>query len=135
MQYVVLHTVRVGAKTIRNARLVVTDVPEKTSAAAVMNVLEEAGKAVDFADGGVTWGNHEVKSDKSLPADTAGVDDAPRVSWVKLQDSREIKRITLRLPSQDYARIRQAAQRSGKSIQKWCEHTLAAAATANEEEK
>lgn len=127
MRYVVVHTVRVGQKTVRTPKLVVTDVPEKTSSNAVAAALEQAGKAVEFSDAGIPWGNHEIKSDKALK-DVEGIDDAPTLSWVKLQETREVRRITLRLPAQDYARILQAAKRSNLSIQKWCEAALAASA-------
>lgn len=127
MRYIVVHTIRAGQKTIRTPKLAVTGVPEKTSGTAVAAVLEQAGKAVEFSDAGIPWGNHEVKTDKSLK-DVEGIDDAPAVSWEQLQSTREVRRVTLRLPAQDYSRILQAAKRSNMSIQKWCEAALTAAA-------
>lgn len=128
MRYIVVHTIRAGQRTIRTPKLAITDVPEKTSGTAVASVLEQSGKAVEFSEAGVPWGNHEVKSDKSLK-DIEGIDDVPAVSWAKLQETREVRRITLRLPAQDYALVLQAAKRSNMSIQKWCEAALAAAAS------
>lgn len=127
MKYVVLHTIRAGQKTHRTAKLAVTDCPEKTSAHAVMSVLETAGKAADFSEAGVPWGNHEVKSASSLPSGTVGLDEVPAVTWDELQDTREVRRVTLRLPAADYGRISQAAARAGQSMQVWCHSTLMAA--------
>lgn len=132
MRYIVFHSIRAGQKTIRTAKLAVTEVPAKTSSSAVMSALEAAGKAVEFSEAGIPWGNHEIKSDQALPKDAAGVEDAPEVTWEQLQSTREIRRITLRLPSQDYGHILTAAKRSGLSIQKWCEKTLAEAASGTE---
>lgn len=132
MEYAVCHSIRAGNKTVRTAKLVVTDVPEKTSATAVMSVLEQAGKAADFSEAGIAWGNHEVKSTKSLAAGTEGLDQAPRAGWEDLQSTREVRRVTLRLQPQDYAQILHAAKRRGMSIQKWCEATLT---TASKESK
>jgi hypothetical protein len=45
VRFVVIHAVKVGQRVHRQARLVVSDVPEKTDASAVMTALESAGKA------------------------------------------------------------------------------------------
>lgn len=135
MEYIVFHTIRAGTKTVRTAKFVVTDVPDKTSATAVMNLLETAGKAVDFAEAGVPWGNHEVKSSKQLPTDATGVDEAPRASWDALQDTRDVKRVTLRFAPQDYAKFVQSAKRASLSLQKWCESRLLTAAKAETPEE
>lgn len=129
MEYVVCHLVRAGGKTLRAAKLVVTEVPDKTTATAVMDALEQAGKATDFAEAGIAWGNHEVTKAGKTTAEAHGLDQAPRVTWAELQDTREIRRVTLRLLGQDYATISRAAKRSGTSIQKWCENVLVTAAT------
>lgn len=128
MQYIVFHAIRAGQKVHRTAKLIVTDVPEKTSANAVMAVLEQAGKSSEFSEAGVAWGNHELKTDKSIPSGAIGVEEAPQVSYEDLQSTREVRRITLRLQPQDYAHILHAAKRSGLSIQKWCEQQLVNAA-------
>lgn len=127
MKYVVFHTVRAGNQVKRTAKLAVTEVPEKTSAQAVMNVLEEAGRAMEFSEAGIPWGNHEVKSDKNLPqnTDTTGVTE---VTWEQLQSTREIRRITLRFDARDYTNISRAAQQANKSMQQWCAQTLLDAA-------
>ena len=121
MKYIVFHSIRVGQKTHREAKLTITDVPEKTSANAVMSALEQAGKAGDFSEAGVPWGNHEVRSDNNKTREGAsGIDQAPTVSWEELQETREIRRVTLRLDAQHYSQIKQAAVRDGLSIQGWC---------------
>jgi hypothetical protein len=133
MRYIVFHAIRAGQKTHRTAKLAVTDVPEKTSANAVMSVLETSGKAHQFSEAGVLWGNHEVKSATSVPAGAEGVDEAPSVSWNELQNTREVRRVTLRLQPQDYGQIAHAAQRKGQSMQEWCVNTLVSAATDKEQ--
>lgn len=135
MKYAVLHCIRAGQRVHRTARLIVDGAPEKTTASAVMTALEQAGKAVDFAEAGVPWGNHEIKNAKSLPAGTVGADDAPVITWDELNETRTVRRITLRLDPQDYARIHQAARRGDVSIQQWCVSALHKAAVAAENRK
>lgn len=136
MKFIVFHSIRAGQKTHREAKLAVTDVPEKTSASAVMSVLEQAGKATDFSEAGVPWGNHEVRSDNKLPEGTSGVEQAPTVSWEELQETREVRRVTLRLDPQHYGQIKQAAVRDGMSIQAWCVAALEnAVKTSSQKEK
>jgi hypothetical protein len=128
MQYVVFHTVRAAGRQIHTAKLVVTDVPEKTAATAVISALDAAGKSAAFSDAGIPWGNHEVKSGTKLPAGAGGVDDAPKITWEELQGTREIRRVTLRLQPADYTTISHAARLARLSMQKWCETTLVTAA-------
>jgi len=128
MRYIIFHSIRAGQKTHRTAKLVVTDVPEKTSASAVQSVLEQAGKAPEFSEAGVPWGNHEIKSATSAPKDATGIDEAPTVTWESLQSTREVRRVTLRLAPQDYGHIAQAAARASQSMQTWCVNTLLNAA-------
>lgn len=135
MQYVVVHTVRVGQQTIRTPKLVVTDVPEKTSAQAIAGVLEAAGKAVAFSDAGIPWGNHEIKSSKDKAVADLTLDEVETASWEALQSTREIRRVTLRLPAQTYAAVLQAAQRAGMSIQAWSEDVMTRAAEQNTNNK
>lgn len=130
MQYVVFHSIRAAGKHINTAKLIVANVPEKTSAQAVMDALDTAGKSGPFSDAGIPWGNHELKSDKKLPTGAVGVETAPVITWDELQNTREIRRITLRLQPADYTTIARAAQLDSLSIQKWCEQTLTAAAAA-----
>lgn len=132
MRFVVLHTVRAGARVHRTARLVITDVPEKTDASAVMEALEQAGRAGEFAEQGVAWGNHEVKSEKALPKGTTGVDEAPIVAWADLTGTQTLRRVTLRLEPAIYDQVHLAARRAGKSIQTWCVEALHTAATSQD---
>jgi hypothetical protein len=125
MRYAVVHTVRVGSKVVqRTVRLVVANVPERTERDKVTEVLESAGRAVDFSEAGIAWGNHEIKDADHLPAGTANLDAAPTVDWSSMVDDREVRRITLRLPKELYAGIVLAAKRDNQRIQGWCEQHL-----------
>jgi hypothetical protein len=129
VRFVVVRTVRVGQRAYRQARLVIAGVPEHTDIGTVMVALECAGKATDFADGGVAWGNHEVRPDRRLPKGTAGVDGAPVVRWEELADRRaSLRRITLRLEPVDYDLVFRAARRTNVSLQAWCVDALRKAA-------
>lgn len=123
-----MRVIRAGQTVHRTARLVVDGIPEKTSMASVQETLEVAGKAVNFTEGGVPWGNHEIQTEKKLPAGVEGIEAAEAVAWESLKESKEFRRITLRMPPQDYGRITQAAARSGKSVNAWCIETLTNAA-------
>lgn len=128
MKYYVLHAVRgLGQKVHRTARLAVVDVPEKTGINTVAEALERAGRGSDFTEGGVAWGNHEIKSERSLPKDTADTDAVPEVNWDELQATKEVRRVTLRLQPQEYDAIKRAAARAKLPIQQWCVTTLNAA--------
>jgi hypothetical protein len=129
VRFVVIRTVKVGQRAHRQARLVVSGVPEHTDVGAVMMALEGAGKATDFADGGMAWGNHEVRVDRRLPRGTVGVDDAPMIRWEELAASRvTLRRITLRLEPVDYDMVYRAAQRTNTTLQAWCVDALRKAA-------
>jgi hypothetical protein len=129
VRFVVIHAVKVGQRVHRQARLVVADVPEKTDVGSVMTTLETAGKATEFADAGIPWGNHEVKADDKLPKGTAGVDTAPTVGWEQLTAPPPPRRITLRLEPTLYDQVHQAARRADQSIQVWCVDALTTAST------
>jgi hypothetical protein len=121
--------VRVGQRAYRQARLVISSVPEHTDVGAVMVALENAGKATEFADGGMAWGNHEVRPDRRLPKGTIGVDDAPLIRWEELAASKAaLRRITLRLEPADYDVVHRAARRTNISLQAWCVDALRKAA-------
>lgn len=133
MRFVVIHAVKVGQRVHRQARLVVSDVPEKTDASSVMSTLETAGRATEFADAGISWGNHEVKAEGKLPKGTEGVDAAPTVTWEELTAPPALRRVTLRLEPTLYDQVHQAARRSDKSIQVWCVDALTTAASSSKE--
>lgn len=129
MRFVVVRTVRVGQRAHRQARLVVSGVPEHTEVDAVMVALAGAGKATDFADGGMAWGNHDVREEQRLPGGTVGIEDAPMIRWDELVASRTtLRRVTLRLEPSDYDAVHHAAQRTNTSIQAWCVDALRKAA-------
>lgn len=132
MQYTVRRVVRAGSHTYRTVRLVIADVPDNTPGSAVVRALEEDGMASNFSEGGIPWGNHEVKPATRLPQGTTGFDDAPRVTWGELTNpdgKPDYKRVTLRLPPQTYSAVVMAAQRQGQSMQVWCENALHAKAS------
>lgn len=129
MRFVIVRTVKAGTRVHCHARLVVSEVPQGIEYGAVMVALEAAGKATEFADAGIPWGNHEVRADGSLPPGTVGVDDAPTIRWAELtNDKISPRRITLRLRPVDYDLVHRAARRTNTSIQHWCVDTLRQAA-------
>lgn len=129
MRFVIVRTVKAGTTLHCQARLVVSEVPEGTEYGVVMAALEAAGKATEFADAGIPWGNHEVRADGSLPPGTVGVADAPTVRWPELVSEKiSPRRITLRLRPTDYDLVHRAALRTNTSIQHWCVDTLRQAA-------
>lgn len=129
MRFVVVRTVRVGQRAHLQARLVIANVPEQTDVGTVMVALECAGKATDFADGGMAWGNHEVRPDGQLPKGTTGLDDAPMIRWEELATGKAtMRRITLRFEPADYDMVYRAARRLNTSLQAWCVDALRKAA-------
>jgi hypothetical protein len=129
VRFVVVRTVKVGLRSYRQARLVITDVPEQTDVGTVMLALERAGKATDFADGGMAWGNHEVRPDRQLPEGTTGVEDAPVIRWEDMPAGKAtLRRITLRFDPGDYDMVYRAARRMNTSLQAWCVDALRKAA-------
>ena len=141
MRFAVVREVKAGGKTFRRVRLVLDNVPEGTKAEVVMDALTKAGrtgatspagKTGEFQEAGIPWGNHTVKSAASLPAGTEGLDEAPVESWTEIADSREIRRVTLRLEAGTYDRVSQAAARHNKKLQRWFEEVIEAALSADE---
>lgn len=61
MRYVVAHVINSPAGAVRTARLVISDVPDKTPVTDVMQALTDAGRAGEFSEAGVPFGNHEIK--------------------------------------------------------------------------
>lgn len=134
MRYAVVRTIHSPtAGDVRSARLVLADVPDKTSVAAVAEALTQAGRAGEFSEGGVPFGNHEIRAEgrAGWPKGIAGIDQAPSVTWARLVQPptpAEGRRITLRLTPAEHDRFTLAAQRAGVSLQTWCMDALAAAA-------
>jgi hypothetical protein len=129
VRFVVVRTVKVGQRAFRQARLVIINVPEHTDAGTVMVALECAGRATEFADGGMAWGNHEVRPERRLAKGTVGVDEAPVIGWAELAAGRTtLRRITLRLEPADYDMVYRAARRTNTSLQAWCVDALRKAA-------
>jgi hypothetical protein len=139
MRYVVARVITSPAGAVRTARLLVTDVPERTSPEAVLAALEAAGLAGEFSEAGVPFGNHDVKADgrRGWPYGISGVHDAEAapwsgppakrpepaaITWADLTRERtrgEGRRVTLRLTDAEHARFTLAAQRAGASLQEW----------------
>jgi len=133
MRYVVAHVISSPAGAVKTARLVISDVPDKTGRADVIGALEAAGLAAGrFAEGGVPLGNHEVLHEgrNGWPKGVAGVDAAELVTWSRLTtppQRNDGKRVTLRLTPAEHAAYSLAAQREGESLQEWCVRVLSAA--------
>ena len=139
MRYVVARVVVSPTGHQRTARLLVSDVPERTSPEAVLEALTAAGLAGEFSEAGVPFGNHEVKADgrRGWPYGISGVHDAEAapwagppakrpepaaITWADLTRERtrgEGRRVTLRLTDAEHARFTLAAQRAGVSLQEW----------------
>lgn len=139
MRYVVARVITSPAGAVRTARLLVTDVPERTSPEAVLGALEAAGLAGEFSEAGVPFGNHEIKADgrRGWPYGISGVHEAEAapwpgppakrpepaaITWADLTRERtrgEGRRVTLRLTDAEHARFSLAAQRAGVSLQEW----------------
>lgn len=136
MRFAVAHVINSPAGAVKTARLVINDVPEKTTVAEVLAELVSAGKDAEFAEGGVPFGNHEVISDHARgrsgwPKGLQGVDSAPTLAWSRLTtppQRNDGRRVTLRLLPAEHAALTLAAQRSGASLQEWCMRELIAAA-------
>ncbi len=134
MDYAVLHRISVpGAGARLEARLIITGVPDGTSPAGVRAALDDAGLSADWSDGGIPWGNHDIKTTTRSGAWPRGTEispDTPRATWdqIQAQAATGIKRITLRVPLSLYgelansaARIRVPGQvKPGQAIQGWC---------------
>ena len=139
MRYVVARVITSPAGAVRTARLLVTEVPERTSPEAVLAALEAAGLAGEFSEAGVPFGNHEIKADgrRGWPYGISGVREAEAapwpgppanrpepaaITWADLTRERtrgEGRRVTLRLTDAEHARFTLAAQRAGASLQEW----------------
>lgn len=123
MIYAVARVITSPTGAVRTARLVIDDVPDKTTVHDVLAALEAAGKAAEFSEGGVPFGNHEIKGNtRGWPFAIAGIEDAPRITWAKLTappSRADGRRVTLRLTDAEHARYTLAAQRSGLSLQEW----------------
>jgi hypothetical protein len=139
MRYVVARVITSPTGAVRTARLLVTDVPERTSPEQVLAALEAAGLAAEFSEAGVPFGNHEIKADgrRGWPYGISGVREAEAVKWAGPPDKRpepaaiawadltrergrnEGRRVTLRLTDAEHARYSLAAGREGASLQEW----------------
>jgi hypothetical protein len=138
LRYVVARVIHSPAGAVRKARLVVADVPDKITIENVLEALTAAGKAAEFNEDGVPFGNHEIKRDgqRGWPYGISGIDEAPSITWERLtrKPSRKAedggKRITLRLDPAEFAAITLAAKHAGVSLQAWALDALLAAAGA-----
>lgn len=132
MRYVVARVINSPKGAVRTARLLITEVPEKTTIDNVLDALTSAGKAAEFSEAGVPFGNHEVKGDhRGWPFHISGIDDAPSMTWEKLTrvpTRNDGRRATLRFTEAEFATVTLAAQRAGKSLQQWALDAMIAAA-------
>jgi hypothetical protein len=139
MRYAVVRVISSPtAGDVRTARLVVSDVPDKTTVAQVAQALADAGREGEFSEGGVPFGNHELVAEgrSGWRKGLAGIADAEAaaIPWARLvtpPTRNDGRRITLRPTPAEHSRYSLAAQRAGVSLQQWCIDALeAAAATA-----
>jgi hypothetical protein len=132
VRYVVARVINSPRGAVRTARLLITDVPDKTSLDQVLDALTSAGKAAEFSEAGVPFGNHEIKADhRGWPFGISGIDEAASVTWERLtrEPTRsEGRRATLRFTEAEFATVSLAAKRAGKSLQQFGLDAMIAAA-------
>jgi hypothetical protein len=126
VDYAVLHKITVpGAGTRLEARLIVTGAPDGTTTGELRGTLDDAGRSADWNDGGIPWGNHDIRHPNprtgAWPRGTLIPPDTPRVTWDQLQadSATAIKRLGLRVPLSLYAAIVASATREHRPIQGW----------------
>jgi hypothetical protein len=132
MRYVVARVITSPVGAVRTARLLITDVPDKTTVQQVLDALTSAGKAAEFSEAGVPFGNHEIKPDhRGWPFGISGIDEATSITWerlTKVPTRNDGRRATLRFTEAEFATVSLAAQRAGKSLQQWALDAMLAAA-------
>jgi hypothetical protein len=134
MRYAIVRAIHSPtAGDIRSARLVLGDVPDKTTVAEVAQSLIEAGRAAEFSEAGVEFGNHEIIAEgrAGWRKGVEGLGDAPVLTWHRLITpplASDGKRVTLRLTPAEHQRVSMAAERAGLSLQSWCMARLLPAA-------
>jgi hypothetical protein len=134
MRYMLAHVISSPAGAVRTAKLIIDDVPDKTTKADVIGALTAHGDAATYSEGGIPFGNHEVLAETRAGwAKVAGIAEARRETWADLVAEKiknDIRRLTVRLSPADYAAIQLAAEReAGGNLQKWSERVLIAAAS------
>lgn len=135
MRYMVAHVISSPGGAVRTARLVIDDVPDKTTKADVIEALTKHGDAARFSEAGIPFGNHEVLAEgrHGWPKGVGAIADAKLTTWADLTGAPlngDMRRLTVRLSPADYAAIQLAAQReTGGNLQRWSERVLVAAAT------
>lgn len=147
MRYMIAHVINSPAGAVRTARLIIDDVPDKTTKADVLDALTRNGDAARFSEAGIPFGNHEALAEgrAGWSKGVAGVADAERApigppststhtTWERLTvpspDNPNVRRLTVRLTHAQYAAIQLAAQReAGGNLQRWSERVLIAAAS------
>jgi hypothetical protein len=138
MRYLLAHVISSPGGAVRTARLIIDDVPDKTTKADVIEALTNHGDAATYSEGGIPFGNHEVLAETRAGwAKVAKVGDAKRTTWERLTVAaphNDIRRLTVRLSPAEYAAIQLAAQReAGGNLQQWSAGVLMAAAIAGPE--
>src|SRR5262249_7231212 len=126
VDYAVLHKITVpGTGTRLEARLLLTGVPDGTPIADIRNALDDAGASADWNDGGIPWGNHDIRHPTragNWPRGTQITPEVPRTTWdaLQAQGATAIKRIMTRVPLSLYAQLTASAAREHQAIQGWC---------------
>src|ERR1039458_1893224 len=130
MRYAIVRAIHSPtAGDIRTARLVIADVPDKPTVPALADALTSAGRAAEFSEGGVPFGNHEIVAEGlgGGRKGSADLDTAPALTCERLTTpprSVDGRRIPLRLQPAEFARVSMAAERAGLSLQVWCMRRL-----------
>lgn len=123
MRVAIIHTVRSFQGNHHTIRLIINNVPEKTNHVTIAELLTEKGKAGEFTEAGVPWGNHQFKNESAKTGfgkDVPNDGTAPEIEWDDLNNSKpEIKRVTLRLEKPMYDAAVAAAARENLSLQGW----------------
>lgn len=132
MRFAVAHVINSPGGAVKTARLVVADVPDKTTKDDVLGALMRAGYGGRFSEAGIPFGNHDVVAEArgAWPKGLAGVDSAEAVAWAKLTAEPKRydgRRLTLRVTDAEHARLSLAATRAGLSLQEWAVGALLAA--------
>lgn len=135
MRYMIAHVINSPAGAVRTARLIIDDVPDKTTKADVLDALTRHGDAARFSEAGIPFGNHEALAEgrAGWPKGVAGIAEAQHTTWERLTvaaPTNDLRRLTVRLSPAAYAAIQLAAQReAGGNLQRWSERVLIAAAS------
>jgi len=105
-------------------RLILEDVPERTTRGEVLEALETAGLAAVYAEGGVPWANHQLLPERRWPDVWDAGPPPAEWTWEALTGPHKGKKLGLRLAPDEWADVTTAARMSGLSVQAWANRVL-----------